>query len=297
MKSESIKAKLKNIAVREGKQLDYLLTLYTIERLLYRVSISKYADQFVLKGGLLLYTILDEKARATKDIDILARQINNTLENISAIFVEVCSIEIDDALRFDLTTITVERIKEDADYKGVRVKITVFLDHTKKVLQLDIGFGDVVVPQAVQMEYPSLLNMEKPKIKAYSMESVISEKFEAMVYLAEVNSRMKDFYDIYSLSEIYDFKGIILKKAVESTFVRRGTLMPHSPTVFTLDFQNSTEKNQQWNSFKRRIASKNDLEFTSIIERIKDFLEPIYYSIQINTIFEKCWDANQGEWR
>lgn len=249
-KSDSIKSKLKNLAVKENKQFDYLLMLYFIERLLYRLSISKYKNTFVLKGGLLLYTILDDKARATKDIDMLARQIKNTLDEIGNTFKEVCSIEADDAVVFDTSSITVERIKEDAAYEGVRVKVVAFLDKSKKVLQIDIGFGDVIIPNEIEMEYPSLLDMEKPKIKAYSLESVIAEKFEAMIYLAELNSRMKDFYDIYSLCSKYDFDGKVLLDAVRSTFENRGTLLFETPTVFKDEFILSEEKQKQWSALE-----------------------------------------------
>lgn len=297
MNSDSIKAKLKNIAVKEGKQFDYLLTLYLIERLLYRISISKYADKFILKGGVLLYIVLEEKARATKDIDMLARQVNNSLESVEAIFKSVCKIKEDDAIDFDLNTLTVEKIKEDADYEGVRVKVTAFLDRTKKVLQMDIGFGDVIVPYATEMEYPSLLEMKKPILKAYSMESVIAEKFEAMVYLAEANSKMKDFYDICILSEKYDFDGKVLKEAIQTTFKHRQTPMQLIPTVFTNEFRYSKEKKQQWNAFKRRIASKEELEFLDVIDRLTIFLKPIYDSIIENKEFPLKWNLQEGRWK
>ena len=297
MNSDSIKAKLKNIAVKEGKQFDYLLTLYLIERLLYRISISKYADKFILKGGVLLYIVLEEKARAIKDIDMLARQVNNSLESVEAIFKSVCKIKEDDAIDFDLNTLTVEKIKEDADYEGVRVKVTAFLDRTKKVLQMDIGFGDVIVPYATEMEYPSLLEMKKPILKAYSMESVIAEKFEAMVYLAEANSKMKDFYDICILSEKYDFDGKVLKEAIQTTFKHRQTPMQLIPTVFTNEFRYSKEKKQQWNAFKRRIASKEELEFLDVIDRLTIFLKPIYDSIIENKEFPLKWNLQEGRWK
>lgn len=293
----SIKAKLKNLAIKEGKQFDYLLNLYIIERILYRISKSDYADKFVLKGGLLLYTILEDKARTTKDIDMLARQLNNSLENLETIFKNICSIIAEDAIYFDLSTLKVERIKEDADYEGVRVRVTAFLDRTKKVLQLDIGFGDIIVPDTIKMEYPSLLEMEKPIIKAYSLESVIAEKFQAMIYLAEANSRMKDFYDIYSLSKLYNFDGTILKQAVESTFIHRETHMPEAPTVFSKSFKESVEKKQQWNAFKKRIAINNDLDYEETISLIKEFLEPIYYAIIRKEDFIKIWNSNECIWR
>ena len=297
MNSDSIKAKLKNIAVKEGKQFDYLLTLYLIERLLYRISISEYADKFVLKGGVLLYIVLEEKARATKDIDMLARQLNNSLENVEAIFKSVCEIKEDDAIEFDLNTLTVEKIKEDADYEGVRVKVTAFLDRTKKVLQMDIGFGDVIVPCATEIEYPSLLEMKKPLLKAYSMESVIAEKFEAMIYLAEANSRMKDFYDICILSQKYNFQGKVLKEAIQTTFKHRKTPLQSIPTLFTSEFRESKEKKQQWNAFKKRISSKEELEFFEVIDKLVKFLKPIYDSIIENKEFSLTWNLVEGRWK
>jgi len=297
IKPVSIKAKLKNLAIKEGKQFDYLLNLYIIERILYRISKSDYADKFVLKGGLLLYTILEDKARTTKDIDMLARQLNNSLENLETIFINICSIIAEDAIDFDLSTLKVERIKEDADYEGVRVRITAFLDRTKKVLQLDIGFGDIIVPDTITMEYPSLLRMEKPIIKVYSLESVIAEKFQAMIYLAEANSRMKDFYDIYSLSQLYNFEGTILKEAIESTFIHRETHMPEAPTIFSKGFKESVEKKQQWNVFKKRIAINNDLDYEETISSIRKFLEPIYFAIMYKEDFVKSWDANEYIWK
>lgn len=297
MNSDSIKAKLKNIAVKEGKQYDYLLTLYLIERLLYRISISEYADKFVLKGGVLLYIVLEEKARATKDIDMLARKLNNSLENIEAIFKSVCEIKVDDAMEFDLNTLTVEKIKEDADYEGVRVKVTAFLDRTKKVLQMDIGFGDVIVPCATEMEYPSLLEMEKPILKAYSMESVIAEKFEAMIYLAEANSRMKDFYDICILAQKYNFEGKVLKEAIQTTFKHRKTPLQSIPTLFTNEFRESKEKKQQWNAFKKRISSKEELEFFEVIDKLVKFLKPIYESIIENKEFSLTWKLHESRWK
>lgn len=296
MNPASIKEKLKNVAKREGKPFDYLLTLYLIERFLYRLSISRYADKFVLKGGVLLYTILDEKARATKDVDMLARELNNSLEDFSDILREICMIESDDALFFDVETLSTERIKEDAAYEGVRVKISAFLDRTKKVLQMDIGFGDIVVPGAVRMEYPSLLEMEQPVIQAYSIESVIAEKFEAMIFLAEFNSRMKDFYDICSLANLYDFEGAMLQSAITSTFMQRKTKLLVEPAIFTEEYKVSEEKNRQWDAFKRRIASTNEWSFEDVIGILVTFLQPIYDAVVQKQTFEKSWDAGSRQW-
>ena len=292
-KADSIKGRIKNIAAAENKPYDYLLMLYMTERLLYRISLSRYKDSLILKGGLLLYTILDDKARVTKDIDLLAKGMTNDLDAISDVFKEICSINIDDSILFDINTIKAERIKEDADYEGVRIKMTAYIDRSRKVLQFDIGFGDIVIPKPVDMEYPSLLDMERPKLKAYSIESVIAEKFEAMIYLADTNSRMKDYYDIYTLSQKFNFEGKVLYRAIKETFKRRHTPLPEIPVVFTESFGKSEQKATQWNAFKRRINSDLDVSFNEIIKSLTIFLQPIYMAILKDSSFNMNWSDKQ----
>ncbi len=294
---DSIKARLKQLAAKEKKGFDFLLRQYFSERMIYRISISDYADNFILKGGLLLYTILDNQARATMDIDFLARRINNSVDELTSIFRTISVIPSDDAIRFDPNTVVAERIKEGADYEGVRVKVTGFLDRTRHVLQFDIGFGDVVVPQPVRMDYPSLLDMERPSIRAYSRESVVAEKFEAMLALSEANSRMKDFYDIYALSCGFEFEGSMLCEAIKQTLERRQTPLSESPTVFSDDFAKSADKQVQWKAFQRRIYVAADVEFQKALEQIKAFLFPVYKSILLQREWSKRWDKEFREWR
>ena len=285
---DSIKARLKQLAIKIGKPYDYLMMHYFVERLLYRLSISQYADQFILKGGMLLYTMLDNDARATKDVDFLAKQLKNTPEELIGIFRKICAIEADDAILFDLDSIIADRIKEDADYEGVRVRVIGYLDKSRHVLQFDIGFGDIVVPKPMTMEYPTLLDMERPVLKAYSRESVISEKFEAMIALGEANSRMKDFYDVYMLSRIFDFEGLLLYEAISQTLQRRGTPLIAVPTVFFDEFQQLKEKQTQWKAFQKRIKVAEKIEFSEAIALIKSFIQPVYEAV----IHENEWMAN-----
>lgn len=297
MKSpDSIKARLRNLAEKENRPFDYLLMHYFIERLLYRLSISDYADNFILKGGLLLYAMLDNDARATRDIDFLARRIENVPEELIRIFTDICSIDADDAVRFDASTITAQRIKEDADYEGVRIKLMGYLDRSRQVLQFDIGYGDIVVPGPLDVDYPSLLNMERPHLKAYSMESVIAEKFEAMIALAEANSRMKDFYDVYTLSRTYDFEGYTLYEAVRQTLERRATPLMRIPIIFTEKFSEDQAKQTQWYAFQRRIQIAQNITFENALTEIKAFLLPVYESILNEEEFFGKWHAVPGEW-
>ena len=293
--ADSIKARLRNLAENENKPFDYLLMHYFIERLLFRLSISEYSDNFILKGGLLLYAMLDNDARATRDIDFLARQIENAPEELVRIFSIICSIDTDDAINFDTSTITAQRIKEDADYEGVRIKLTAFLDKSRQILQFDVGYGDIIVPQPLEVEYPSLLDMERPRLTAYSKESVIAEKFEAMLALAEVNSRMKDFYDIYTLCHTYSFDGGILYEAIRQTLERRNTSLSDAPTVFTEAFAQDKSKQTQWAAFQRRIHVAQNVDYEDVIAAIRVFLSPIYACIISRSAFSGNWDPSSGK--
>jgi predicted nucleotidyltransferase component of viral defense system len=291
----SVKARLKRIAEAEAKPFDFLLMMYMIERLLYRLSISEFRDHFVLKGGLLLYIQLGDQARPTRDLDFLAQRLPSNADQIAGVFRRICEAGANDGLRFATDSITAGKIKEGADYEGVRINIDGYLEKSKKKLQLDIGFGDIVIPKPVMLEYPVLLEMKAPELQAYSMESVVAEKFEAMLALAAVNSRMKDFYDVFSISERFDFDGRVLSRAVSETLRRRGTHMPEEPVIFTSGFCQDHTKKIQWEAFIKRI-SKEEQEFEAILHRIKHFLEPVYDSILMEREFVKRWSHENKSW-
>jgi len=219
----SVKARLKNIAKEYKKTFNLILQLYMQERLLYRLSVSEYKDNFVLKGGLFLFSMTGFTGRPTRDIDFLAYQISNDMESIKEIFKNICKIEYNDSIVFDSNSVSVEEIKKEAEHGGIRVKLTGYLGKAKEMLWVDIGFNDIVVPEVITADYPVLLDMDYPKIKMYSFESVVAEKFEAIVSLGELNSRMKDFYDIFTLLSEKKFNRDILQNAIVETFKRRGT--------------------------------------------------------------------------
>ena len=293
---DSVKARLRQLSKSESKPFDYLMMHYFVERLLYRLSVSDYADNFILKGGLLLYTILENDARATRDVDFLARRLNNAPVELISVFRDICAIEADDAVRFDLASIIAERIKEGAEYEGVRVKVTGYLDKSRHVMQFDVGFGDVVVPMPITIDYPSLLDMERPRIQAYSQESVIAEKFEAMIALAEVNSRMKDFYDVYMLSRLFGFDGTVLIEAVRQTLEHRMTPLSAAPSVFSEAFANIPDKQVQWQAFQRRIRVAENISLPEVLERIRTFLQPVYLAILSKSEWKKRWNHVDAQW-
>lgn len=286
-----------NIARAEKIDFDALLLRYFQERFLCRLAISRFSDHFVLKGGLLLICLKLPRSRPTKDIDFLAEQVKNDPAELEYILRNIADLYCDDAVKFNSLSITSERTKEDTDYEGIRLKIDATLGQARKRLQMDIAFGDIIVPKPRLMEFPTLLEEESPKVKIYSIESIISEKFEAMIKLAMVNSRMKDFYDIYTLSISHNFQGSKLKKAIDSTFQRRKTSIPDDALVFRIEFDSDKGRRKQWIAFLRKSRLDLNREFNEIMGRITAFLKPIVISTKDKTRMDKSWDTIAGYWK
>jgi len=269
----SLKAKLLNISKRDNKDFNKILLRYFQERFLYRLSVSEYKNNFILKGGLLLILVNIPTSRVTVDIDFLAAKVKNDLENIKDIFSKISSIEVQDGIVFNSSEITAERIEKDSRYEGVRVKIQGHLGTVKQILQIDLGFGDVIFPKKSDIEFPSLLLESKSRLKGYPLETVIAEKFEAMVKLGMLSSRMKDFYDAYILLNSQNFNKSVLREAIKRTFNNRKTQLQEEPLIFTSEFYNDKSKQIQWEAFLR----KNKLtdvpeDFKDIVLAIKEFL-------------------------
>ena len=286
----SVKDRLKKQAIEDGKTMQDKLVTFGLERTIYRLSVSKYADRFTLKGGIFLYALFDgEYARATMDIDLLAQQIPNDAEEMKKVFREIFTIEYDDALRFDLNTLEVINITEFKEYHGVNVSIMGYLDRTKVPVSIDIGFGDVVYPERMQMEFPVLLDMAVPEVYAYSVYSVIAEKFEAFVSLGLANGRYKDFYDIYILADRYNLDGMELKKAIVETFTHRDTNF-NDIAAFEKGFTEDTTRQRRWRTFIKKKKALVEVEFEEVIQLLKKLLTPIVGAIYKNEEFEQKWN-------
>ncbi len=277
----SIQTKLKHVAATEQKSYQLILTRFFQERLLYRIFVSPYKSHFCLKGGALLYAFEGEASRPTMDIDLLGLKIDNDLLHFKDVFFEICQIEdATDAVTFNLNTLTTAKINKVDKYAGVRVKIEVRLGNIKQNLQIDIGFGDVVTPNPIAMDYPTLLAMNAPKIQAYSIETLIAEKFEAMISLAEMNSRMKDFYDIYNLLLHKKYDLDILKQAIANTFERRKTDYVANHPLFTSEFAEKDNRLVQWKSFLTKSTLATNILFSDVLKIIKTDLQPIYETLK-----------------
>lgn len=292
----SVKDRLKRQAIEEKKTMQDKLVTYGLERTIYRLSISNYVERFTLKGGIFLYALFDgEYARATTDIDLLAQRIPNDVEEMKQVFKDIFSIECDDALRFDLDTLEVISITEFKEYHGVNVSIIGYLDRTKVPVSIDIGFGDVVYPERMKMEFPVLLDMEVPEVYAYSIYSVIAEKFEAFVSLGLANGRYKDFYDIYVLADRYDLDGTELKNAIVETFSHRGTLFDDIAS-FEDGFTDDVTRQGRWNSFVKKKKALVKVGFEETMQLLKKLLIPIVDAIKNDEKFDLTWSRNQKIW-
>ncbi len=251
----SVRARLLNLARQKGQALDLLLTRYAIERLLHRLSISPHRDRFVLKGAMLMTTWFDDSHRPTRDVDLLGYG-DPAPEPMLVTFREICAIALDDGITFDVEGLRVELIREELDYGGLRLRTTAQLSGARITVVIDIGFGDAIEPGLEEVELPVLLDLPQPKLRAYARETVIAEKFQAMVALGLANSRMKDFYDVWVLSRAYDFDEDRLARAIAATFERRGTALPDgTPEALSAAFANDAAKQRQWQAFVRDLGT------------------------------------------
>jgi len=292
----SVKDRLKKQAVEEKKTMQDKIVMYGLERTIYRLSISEYAERFTLKGGIFLYALFNgDYTRATTDIDLLAQCISNDTEEMKKVFKEIFSIKCDDALRFDLNTLDVIYITEFKEYHGVKVSILGYLDKTKVPISIDIGFGDIVYPERMKMDFPVLLDMDIPKVYAYSINSVVAEKFEAFVSLGLANSRYKDFYDIYVLSDRYNFDGKELTNAIKETFNHRGTSF-NDIVAFEDGFADDETRLMRWNSFVKKKKALIKLDFEETVQLLKILLFPIVDAIKKNELFERTWSHEKKMW-
>ena len=293
----SVRERLLEKARESNRPFQEILQYYAMERFLYRLSRSPHADKFILKGALMLIVWNAPQTRPTLDIDLLAKT-NNDLVPIVDKIKAICIQEAEpDGIEFDIASIIGKRIKEDADYEGVRVKFKGSLDRARITMQIDIGFGDVVIPAPSMVDYPTILDFPKPSLKGYSKESLVAEKFEAMVKLGILNSRLKDFYDLYLLCRQFSFDEKILADAIHNTFITRGTDVVVNPIAFSDEFAANSDKIAQWRAFikkNRIIGAPENLKV--VIESIRNFLLPVTKALLKNTALDQKWNHSE-KWK
>lgn len=289
----SIRRRLYDLSRNRGEDFQLILTWYAAERLLYRLSRSKHSREFILKGAMLLNIWMDRSHRPTRDLDF-AGQGDSSPDRLITAFHEICQVEVKpDGLQFDPESIQVTEIREIQEYQGQRIKLIANLGKARISVQVDIGFGDAVTPEARQITYPTLLDLPAPLILAYPVETVVAEKLQAMVALGMLNSRMKDFYDVRMISRQFRFEGPKLAEAIRVTFDRRRTEIPESiPTALSDEFAMDSEKGTQWKAFLNRSGLEDiALELPQIIDEIRVFLIPPLNAAARGVDFQFEWTA------
>lgn len=295
--AHSVFQRLFNKAKQNKEDFNLLLTRYGIERFLYRLSVSDYKDSFILKGASLFLVWKGQNYRVTKDADLLGLEDLN-LTKLLDIFNAICKIDLSDSdgVVYLPDSVKIQEIRENNVYGGVRITLLGMLYNARIPLQIDIGFGDSVIPCPEIVEYPTILDNSHPKMKAYTRYTLIAEKFETMVQLGIANSRIKDFYDIWLLSKMFDFDGKTLSLAIRNTFKCRKTLLPETiPFAFTPSFYNDLDKQKQWKAFIRK--SKPELsvdDIASVISDISKFLMPTIKELKKDKLLEYVWLPEQG---
>ncbi len=294
----SVRSRLTTLAHIEGEEPEYLLTRYALERLLYRLGRSAYASTFILKGALLFVLWEGHPHRATRDLDLLGFGPHD-VTHIEQVFRELCMLPVeDDGLTFLPDTVHARPIREQQEYGGVRVLLQAQLGTARLRVQADVGFGDVVTPDAQTAMFPTLLDLPAPQLRMYPRETVVAEKFEAMVRLGLTNTRMKDFYDLRALAERFAFDGPTLLAAISATFARRDTPIPTSaPLALTSEFADDTGKQREWQGFlKRNKFALAGLTLSAVINELRIFLLPIIEAVNIGSSFNNSHWLPGGPW-
>ncbi len=269
----SVRARLLNLAKQQNQQFQLLLTRFVLERLLYRLSLTMHRDRFVLKGAMLVTTWFANPHRPTRDIDFLGFGDPDPQTMLGA-FREIFAVKVDDGVEFDVVALRVDQIREELEYGGLRIKTIATVGGARVTVVIDIGFGDAIEPGLEEVEIPVLLDHPAPRLRAYARETVIAEKFQAMVMLGRANSRMKDYYDIWILSRTQEFTGNRLARAIAATFARRQTDIPtEPPDALTGAFASDPAKLRQWAAFANDIGMPPS-SLADVIDDLVSFLMP-----------------------
>ena len=293
----SVRQRLLKIIRETGDDANLVWTRYATERLLYRLSVSEYARDFILKGAMLFVAWTGQLYRPTVDMDFIGRGEDSS-ERLAGVFRKVCAVEAEpDGLEFNANSVKAAPIREEQEYQGRRVTLTAFLGKARIPIQVDVGFGDVVTPNARIISYPTLLDFPAPRIQACPRDTVVAEKLQAMVVLGIANSRMKDFYDLHVLARNFAFDGAILTRAIQATFKRRNTEIPREPPLaLTEEFGSDNTKSVQWKGFVRKSGLEQGVpEFLDVLSHLREFLLPPLKAASGTAPVPKNWSAG-GSW-
>ena len=292
-----MRQRLQNLARERQEDFQLVLSRYVLERLLHRVGQSPHRDRFVVKGAMLFHLWTGQTYRPTRDIDLLTHG-DHSVAHLEDIFREVCNQAVEeDGLVFETNSVAGSVIRPDQEYQGVRVLLQAKLQRARIPVQIDIGFGDVITPGPQQIAYPSMLGFPTPVVSIYPKQTVVAEKFQALVMLGMTNSRMKDFFDLWLLSATFEFDGVTLARAIQATFERRRTLLPDAiPIALSAEFHDDGAKQKQWKAFISKGGLATPPPLPDLIAGLREFLLPPGDPLRAGRGFEKRW-IPPGPWR
>lgn len=291
----SVLAKLKNKARASGISYQQCLQLFFQEEFLRRLAGSPYAENFILKGGLFIYTLTQFESRATVDVDFLMRGLNNDLNHMDEMIAEILAVDTgNDYVTFKAAKS--QPIALQCKYHGVSTQITGLIKNVRVPFHVDIGIGDVIVPKAERRKIKTQLEgYAQPEILTYSLESTIAEKFDAILQRFELTGRMKDFYDIYYLSKTFDFDGLRLQTAIQKTLESRGTAYEKDSFARVLALEDDDQMHTKWRYFLKTLGNAG-LSFTEVMQGIRVFLSPVWQALVTENEFLRCWKAENASW-
>ena len=291
----SVLARLKNKATASGRSHQLCLQLFCQEEFLRRLEKSKYADNFVLKGGLFVYAVTDFDSRVTVDVDFLLHKVPNTPEQVKSVLEEIIRVDTgNDFVTFEIKDVA--PIAVTKKYAGVGATVVARIKNTRTPFGIDFGVGDVIIPRQEKRKLPTQLDgFDAPMVYTYSLETTIAEKLDAILYLMEFSSRMKDYYDIYYLANKFDFDGATLTEALGKTFVNRAHIFTAAQFEQIVGFDSDDGMQKKWRAFCRKTDIKTD-DYSAVLKTIKAFLENPFTAAVANTAFDEKWSATTGTW-
>ncbi len=277
--SESVYSRLKNIAHQRKRPVQEVFKYYAMERFLYRLSVSTHQNSFFLKGGLMLMVWDPFNHRATVDIDLLAKT-SNKVENLENIIKDICTFDVvPDGIHFMTNPLKILKEQLDKEYVGLSASFTAQLFTARLPMRIDFGFSDTIFPQPIKIQYPVLLDFPKPELRGYTPQTLIAEKFESIVRLGLANTRMKDFYDIWVLTQRFPFDQEELIAIIQKVLKNRDTDMNEMPKAFTESFYNSPIKIEKWKAFLKDI-SHDEISLEKVVTDLKDHFEALFFKTE-----------------
>jgi hypothetical protein len=295
--AQSVHDRLLKIAKEQREDFNGVLARYGVERFLYRLTRTRHGKRFVLKGAMLFLLWLDRPHRPTRDLDLLGSG-EITESTLRTIFTDVCQARVKpDGLTFDPDSITVQEIRENQVYQGLRIKVRGRLGNARVDVQIDVGIGDVITPAPVETDFPTLLDLPAPHLKTYPKETVVAEKLDAMIQLGLRNSRMKDFFDLWLMARHFEFDGPTLAESIRRTCERRQTPVTADAVCFSESYAHDPTKQVQWNAFlSRGRLTDAPRDFPQVMERIWAFLQPVVITLNDGKPYNRQWPPG-GPWR